>query len=174
MNTLIRKNENIARLAWTGFVLIFFILQAILWAVAISKTAGDRSHAVVSGYAEQAMRWDEVKQSKLESDRLGWTAKIAVNQSADVRGNRTITVRVYDKHDNPVADADVSMLAFHIGQAADTQNLKLQLAEPGVYSGTLNVQKSGNWEIRGTAKTSEAEFLFEQRLWLETYKGGRQ
>ena len=57
----IENKEKTAQLMWTGFILGFFVIQAIIWIIAISITARDASHAVVAGYDEKALKWDDQK-----------------------------------------------------------------------------------------------------------------
>ncbi len=59
LTTTIQQKEKTAQFLWTGFILMFFVLQAILWTVAITLTTGDKSHAVIASYDARALNWDE-------------------------------------------------------------------------------------------------------------------
>lgn len=169
MNTITeQRNERTAQLLWTGLILMFFVLQAVLWTVAISMTAGDSSHAVVSGYDEQALKWDEVQQQRHASDALGWDSEIHVDPVSDVRGNRIVTVSIRDQSEQPIERADVSIKVFHRAHAAHAQQLALKAVGPGIYSGSLNVQNSGQWRFSGLAETNDGQYLFEQQMEIDS------
>jgi nitrogen fixation protein FixH len=164
----IQRRERIAICLWTSLILMFFVLQAILWTVAISVTARDASHAVVAGYDEQALHWDEVKKLRKDSVALGWDAEIQVDTSGDIRGNRVITLSLKDRNQTPLENARVELNAFHRGRAAEKQNLTLAQVGPGVYSTTLLVRNSGQWQFTGTAVSNDRQFLIEQRISLDS------
>jgi nitrogen fixation protein FixH len=164
------KHEHLSQFLWTAFILLFFVLQAILWTFAISFTASDKSHAVVEGYDEQALQWDELRQAAFESEQLGWEASINVGDSADLRGNRTVSVVLTDRDGQPVNSANVSVNVFHFGEAANVQQLELPQNSPGNYVGTLECRKTGYWKFNGTARSDESEFIFEDKVWLEGVK----
>lgn len=167
-----KTRELTAQLLWTAFVLLFFVVQGILWTVAISVTAGDSSHAVVAGYDEQALQWDEVKKLQQASDRLGWKAEIMVDATGDVRGDHKVSVTL-SKESNETGGKDiegveVELTAFHRARAADPQTLTLEEITPGTYQGVLKVQHSGIWQFSGTASTANDKFLFEQKMNLKS------
>ena len=75
----VEQKEKTAQFVWTGFILLFFVIQAIVWTVAISITTRDPSHAVVAGYDEKALNWDDEKALRLASANLGWQAEIVID-----------------------------------------------------------------------------------------------
>jgi nitrogen fixation protein FixH len=164
----IQNRERSAKRMWTAFILMFFMLQATLWTVAISITSRDASHAVVAGYDEQAFHWDDVKQLRAESAALGWNAQLHIDPNGDAQGNRVITLSLQDKNKAPLRGASVGLSAFHRGRAAETQNLVLQPVGPGIYSSTVQVRNSGQWQFSGTAKSNQQQFLIEQRIALNS------
>lgn len=168
----LQQKEQIAQFVWTGFIVGFFVIQAIIWTVAITITSNDLSHAVVAGYDEQALKWDDVKQDLIDSSALGWTAEIQIDSASNPRGNRVINVCLSDRDDLPIENAVVKLRAFHRGRAADVQELSLLSVGPGVYSGNLNVQRSGIWVFSGTATQGEHQFLIEKKFRVTTNKGG--
>ena len=164
----LQRRERTAQLMWTALILMFFLIQGVLWTVAISITSSDASHAVVAGYDEQALRWDEVKKLRHESATLGWDAEIQVDSKGDIRGNRVITLRLKDQNQAPLENAKVEINAYHRGRAAEKQNLTLKSVGPGIYSTTLLVRNSGQWQFTGTAKSDDQQFLIEQRIALDS------
>ncbi len=160
-------NENIARFCWIAFVLMFFVLQACLWTYAISATAGDISHAVVSGYDEQALTWDEVKEAKAKSDSLGWTANVIVDQAADIRGNRGVTVQLSGPDKVPLVGVDLSVTAFHRAAAANPQHIAFREVAPGVYSSVIDIDRFGIWCFRGAGLLDGNKWQLEETLVID-------
>lgn len=173
MNTTTLQQEKAAQLLWTAFILSFFVIQAIIWTIAISITSSDTSHAVVAGYDEQALNWDEVKQQRLASVELGWQAEIQVDASGDIYGNRVVTVELSSKSHEPVTKASISLVAYHRGRAAEKQSIELNSVATGVYSGKVVVDRDGLWQFTGSARKAEQQFLIDQRIYLSRNKGGQ-
>ena len=161
------RKERRSQFIWTGFILAFFGLQAVLWTFAISMTARDLSHSVVAGYDEQALNWDEVKQRWEESRRLGWECEIAVESEGDVFGNRLVTINLSDSDGNPLGDVIVNLSAFHCGTASEVQDLQLEQIEKGIYSGGIAVRRFGNWRVRGEAMLNGQKFLIHRTITVE-------
>jgi nitrogen fixation protein FixH len=166
----IENKEKTAQLLWTGFILVFFIVQAIIWMVAISITIRDPSHAVVAGYDEKALKWDEEKALSEASAHLGWQAEILIDSSADILGNHAITVKLDDRDQSPVDDAKIELRAFHRALAGKPQQISLSEINEGVYTGQIQIRKSGLWQFEGVARKGEQTFLIDQRLSLEVRK----
>jgi hypothetical protein len=163
-----KKRELKAQLLWTALILMFFLIQGVIWTVAIGMTAQDKSHAVVAHYDEQALNWDEVKQQRQASEALGWQANIQVGETSDVQGNRVITLSLKDENQVPLENAAIELVAFHRARAAEPQNVLLNSVAPGVYSGNILVQKSGRWQFSGSAKSEEHQLLIEQLINLNS------
>ncbi len=154
--------EKTAQLRWTVFILLFFLIQAVIWIVAISITTRDPSHAVVADYDERALNWDEERALRRASAALGWTATIRVDEAADIRGNRVIAIEISDGQ-QPVTDARLELTAFHRARAGQPHQLLMKEVGPGVYSGTLQVRHSGLWQFSGVARHNDDTFLFDER-----------
>ena len=115
----LQTREKTAQLLWTAFILMFFVIQAVIWTVAISIISMDSSHVVVANYDEQALNWDEVKKQREASAALGWTANISILSAEDLYGNRVVQIKINDASQQPVTKALVQMRAFHRGRAAE-------------------------------------------------------
>ena len=164
------KNEKKAQLLWTGFILMFFGIQAVIWSFAISITSRDSSHAVVAGYDEQALNWDEVKELQQASHLLGWQYDISVDATGDIFGNRVVTLHLNDKDGTPLDDANIKLSVFHCAIAADVQTPELAKIAAGIYSGKLKVSRPGKWRITGQATRAGQRFMFDQTLFITTDK----
>jgi len=167
MNTLqIQQAEKKAQLAWTGFILLFFLIQAVIWTVAFTLTSGDPSHAVVEGYDQQAVKWDESRSQQRASKALGWNLQLQVDPAGDIKGMHAITITLNDNKNQPVIGASVDLKAFHRGRAADIQRLVFQEINPGVYSGILQLRHSGHWQFEGNAVVQQDQLLIDDRQFL--------
>ena len=164
MNSIeLQRKEKTAQLAWTGFILFFFLIQAIIWIIAISITANDSSHAVVSGYDQRALQWDQSRAVQLASEALGWEAQLLVDQTSDIHGNRIVNLKVHDRQDSPVEQAEAELQAFHCGRASEVQQIALQEIGSGVYSGQVQIRRPGNWQFVGTLVRGDEKFVFNER-----------
>ena len=159
----IAQKEKTAQLIWTGFILMFFLIQAVLWLVAITVTANDKSHAIVAGYDEKALRWDEEQALRAASSRLGWKAELVVDPASDVRGLHEISIKLSDAEAQPVAGAHFDLTAFHRAYAGEPQLIKLKENQDGVYSGEVVLRKSGFWQFTGKAQSEDDVFFFDER-----------
>jgi hypothetical protein len=162
MNIAMERREKTAQLKWGVFLLMFFLIQAVIWTVAISVTATDQSHAVVAGYDERALLWDEEKARMVASELLGWKAGITVAESADLRQFRELQLKLVDREGVPIENAIVKLTVFHKAWAAQPQDLVLSEVAGGIYQGNLQVRKSGKWQFNGTITQLESLFLVEQ------------
>lgn len=161
--------ERKAQWMWTGFILVFFLVQACLWTVAITYTANDPSHAVVADYDTKALAWDQQKELRQASAQLGWNATVEASSSQAIPEWRPITLTLTDSRGEPVTGASVSLAAFHRGRAGRRQSLDLAEVGPGQYHGTLHVLYFGNWQLEGTADRGDEHFLVQLQIPIEAH-----
>ena len=165
MNTaILHPGEKKAQYLWTAFILMFFLIQATIWTVAISITSGDRSHTVVAGYDEQALRWDDVKAMQQASKTLGWNCQLSIAPEAGPLGNRIAIIQLSDRDGVALSGVNVQCDAYHRGSAADVQSLKFVETDPGVYGASIQIDKAGRWRFSGSAVQDENRFLIEQEV----------
>ena len=131
------QREKTAQFVWTGFIVMFFVVQGIVWTIAITLTANDKSHAVVAGYDEKALRSDEEVALRAASKQLGWRTELLIDAAADVRDVHAITLKLADAKGQPLAGAAVQLTAFHRALAGDPQLLTLSEVRAGTYSGKI-------------------------------------
>ncbi len=157
-------NEKLSQMLWTAFILMFFAMQAIIWTIAVSITSHDNSHSIVAGYERQAFRWDEVKSAQMSSDQLGWHSQLTISGDADIHCNRTLTLRISDENDRPIANAQVALKVFHRGTAAIVQDLTLEESETGRYQSSIHIHRAGKWCIQGTAIVNDDVYQIDQTI----------
>ena len=166
IQTTLQQKEKTAQFLWTGFILMFFVIQAIVWIVAITLTANDTSHAVVPNYDERALKWNEEVALRAASEKLGWQSQLSIDDSGDILGQRVITMKLRDRNDEPVNDATVNLRAFHRARAGVPQLLEFSAAGEGVYTSTIRVDKSGLWQFEGQAVAGPDVRLINDRQFL--------
>ena len=160
----LQQREQAAQFLWTSLILGFFLIQATLWTVAITFTANDRSHAVVSDADYQSLHWDEAQALRRASAALGWQVKIQIGNRADLTKRRSLQVSLADRDGRPLEGATINLSAFHCGLAADVQILKLQPAGDGKYFGDIKIGKSGRWQFDGLADLADNQFVICERV----------
>ncbi len=162
----IEHREKTAQYLWTGFILLFFVIQAIIWAIAITYTANDKSHAVVAGYDEQQSNWNDQVAARADSAKTGWQFELNVDPAGDIRKHHPLQLRLADSGNQPVSGARLQLEAFHVGRAGEPQTLELQETQRGVYSGSLKLGRNGHWQFTGAATRGKARFLIDERQYL--------
>ena len=161
--TFSERKEKTAQLIWTGFILSFFLIQAVIWTVAISVTANDQSHAVVADYDEKALMWDEEKARRTASAQLGWQSELVVDRASDILGFREVEFQIHDANNRPVKNANVELTAFHRARVAQRQRIVLSELNNGVYAGRVQIRKTGLWQFDGVARKGDDVFMFNER-----------
>lgn len=158
-----QPNEKLSQYLWTAFILMFFMIQAIVWSIAITLISNDKSHTVVEGYDELALKWDQSRMIERESAALGWKSGLTIAPQGDVMGSRELKLALTDANEQPVAGAKLQVKAFHRGRAAEVQMLVFQETEPGIYSSSVQVRHGGQWELSGVASQGGNLFLIDER-----------
>lgn len=171
-NVIRHPGETTAKLAWIAFILFFFALQATLWTFAISMTANDASHAVVTGYDQQALDWDSQKDAMEQSKRLGWSYQIESSRSENIRDRHRVTLRLTDAKGQPVGNATLALIGYHRAAAAKVYSLDWKETQPGLYTAQLPSCRVGKWTVEGAARRGEASFLIHHTYAFNHPGGG--
>lgn len=159
--------ETRSRRRWLGVVTTFFILQAMLWAAALTLVSDDPSHAVVSSYGSRALDWDTQRQEEARSAALGWEVKIRVDALPSHQRRGMVHVELEDPRTGPV-DADrVALTMFHHASAAHRQELALQAESAGRYQGVAQVDRAGRWRFELRATRGDDEFVLARSQMVE-------
>jgi nitrogen fixation protein FixH len=164
------RKEATAKFVWTAIILSFFLIQAIIWVVAITLTANDKSHAVVAGYDERALNWDDEVALRTASKKLGWRSELTIDSASDIRGIHNITLKLQDSDESPVANASVQLTVFHRAFAGDPQKITFAEISDGVYEGKIRIRNSGRWQFTGSAQADDATFLIDEQQFLSVSK----
>ena len=167
ITTTLEYKEKSAQFLWTLFILGFFLIQAIIWSIAITWTLNDRSHAVVAGYDEKALLWDEQRAQQRASAKLGWRAGLHVDPVSDVRNQHIISLTITDAQDAPIAGASIELAAFHCARAGEPQQIELVETGEGIYAGTIRVGKTGLWQFEGQVNHRDGVLRIQEKQFLK-------
>jgi len=165
-NTLAQR-EAAARMLWTGGIIGFFLIQAILWAVAITLTSQDPSHAVLEGYDQRALYWDSWQEAQRASSALGWNSVLEVSSPAEVSGRQNLFLQLTDRDGSPQTGATATLRVFHRARAGEAKTVSLEEAAPGTYVGDFQARHSGIWTLELTALKGEQHYFQEFRMELD-------
>lgn len=136
-----------AGLFWGSLVVGLLGIQVVVGVGAVILATGDPSVSVVPDYYDKALRWDDEKQSRADSEALGWQADISVPGGADRNGDRTVVVRLRDEEGTAIDGAAVIMSVYHHARASELQELELRGHGDGHYSGTARMPQGGLWQF---------------------------
>ncbi|HEX6986448.1 MAG TPA: FixH family protein, partial [Planctomycetaceae bacterium] len=159
--------ERTAKLVWVGVVAGFLTLELVMCLVAATLAAGDPSFAVVPGYHEQALHWDETVAARRASDALGWTADVTATE-ADALGRRSLTVTLRDRRGQAVSGAAVEAELFHHARAGEVRTVPFAEAAAGTYETTTEMRRDGLWELRLSARRGDDRFVRARSIELGT------
>jgi nitrogen fixation protein FixH len=109
----------------------------------------DPSFAVEPNYYEQALNWDAAAAQSLQNEHLGWTAQVQITavQGPAERG-RMVSVRLRNSDGVGLEGARIAVECFHHARSADRIHGELAAVSGGLYSGLLQLDRPGEWEIR--------------------------
>jgi nitrogen fixation protein FixH len=164
------QREAAARLLWTAGIIGFFVIQAILWTVAITLTFQDPSHAVVEGYDQRALNWDAWQNALRASEALGWSGKLEISPAPQLDGRRDLYLQLTNRDGVPLTGATATIRIFHRARASEAITVPLQEVSPGSYVAEFQAQHSGRWTLELIALKSEQRYLEEFRMELDLKK----
>jgi len=162
----LRAREALAQMIWTVGIVGFFGVQAIVWAVAITLTHNDPSHAVVADLDERVDSWERRRKAQSASQQLGWQAEISVAPQADSLGQRMIEVRVLDAQGQPVELDELQLSLFHRARVAERRELDFQPLAAGHWQASALMRRSGRWRFSGQAIRDQQRLLIQEDQFL--------
>ena len=112
-------------------------------------------------YYRKAVDWDRTMAREAASNALGWSASSSMGAAnADARDVR---VSLRDSAGVPLSDAEVSVTLIHNREASTPVIATLRANGDGTYSGNALASRSGQWEVRITARRGTERFEVTQR-----------
>ena len=129
------------RLMWPGFL---FVLVGSIVAVDVTMliVANTRpSMTVHPHYNTDPDSWNTQQEQRKTNARLGWS--ITVEQA---RRSGALTLRLVDRHTQPIESATVRVRLFHRANAQHVMDTTLVHSQGGSYHGQLPFDRSGHWQ----------------------------
>ncbi|MBL8856277.1 MAG: FixH family protein [Planctomycetaceae bacterium] len=162
-----QSKEALAQMLWTGGIIGFFAIQAIIWIVAITLTSNDPSHAVVADLDERVGSSDIRRAAREASDRLGWSTSVSVVPSANPATKRSVQIRISNQAGQAIPIEEIEVFGFHRARVTERKSLKLQAVEPGVWEVDEPLTRTGWWRFQGQAKLGHDQYQFELTEFLQ-------
>jgi len=156
----LQSREAFAAMIWTGGIIGFFVIQAIIWAIAITITHSDPSHAAIANLDERVGSWDRRREAQVASDLLGWQTVVEVVRPTSGSGQPQVQIRLQDQAGNPVVAEQLEVTGFHRARVTERQTLPLVAVEPGVWRVASDLKRAGWWRFEGQARLGEDQFQF--------------
>ncbi len=164
------RKEKLAQFIWTGIIVGFFVIQAIMWTVAIIVTANDKSHVIIADYENSSLSWDQTQSLKRDSEALGWQASIEVEANSRPTGERKLTLRLLNAAGQPIELPEITIEVFHWAEGSLIFPVSLKSVSAGLYEGELVMRKSGYWNFSAEIFKGDDRFFFEEKRYLKFSK----
>jgi nitrogen fixation protein FixH len=162
-----KSREALAQMLWTGGIIGFFSIQAIIWVVAITLTHNDPSHAVIASLDERSSSSDERRAVREASERLGWKTSVAIESPQEPSAKRRVQIRILDPMGQPVAVEKLEVFGFHRARVTERKALTLEAVEPGVWQVNDTMTRAGWWRFEGQASLGSDRYQFELTEFLQ-------
>lgn len=143
---------------WAWIVAAMLVTHTTLMITIATIAVDDPSFTTVPDYYERALAWDELRERRQESDRLGWEVDIAPSALGD-----RLVVTLLDRDGVPVVGASGDLSLYHHAGARDVRTVELVERGDGVYFATVDVSRVGAWQVTLVAQRHTGEDYFDER-----------
>lgn len=175
LTALQASQERRASLTWTGGIIVFFVIQAIIWAIALYITNNDPSHAILPRYDQRALAWDKEAAALAHSQSLGWQVQLDVAAQADYKGQRVVTLQLKDKQGVGIEGATIEVSYFHQARAALRETIRFASSNnpppaSGTYTALLPLNRTGLWRFELEVEHQGEKFLHTTQAFVDAGK----
>lgn len=136
-------------------------VAANLWVMRIAND--DPSFAIEPDYYRKAVTWDSTLAQERQDSILGWHLKSTVGIVAGT-GKTRISAILTDSLGTPISGAMVKVAALPVARASEVHEATLAEASAGEYSGQLDAQRQGRWELRFDVRAGSTRFTEVARV----------
>jgi len=157
--------ETLARWFWCGVIFSFLGLQILLSSVAVFLSTSDPSNVIVEGYYEQALSWDNQRQTQAQSDALGWKSVVTLEKSTELLTKPKLELSLLNQDGLPVENSKLEGQLFHHARAGNVFKIHFTETKPGHYAALVPIQQPGLWEL-SLAASGEAGTFQETKQFL--------
>jgi nitrogen fixation protein FixH len=144
-----------------GIIFVLIGMNMLIVAVTVVLSGSDRSFAVLPGYSEAALHWNDIAEAKRRSDALGWTAHAALEPVTLPDGSRPLVIHLSMADGTPVHDATVTAVVFAASMPRQRVEVVLPQTQPGRYQNTLILPARGRWHVGLAAQRGPEAFHAE-------------
>lgn len=142
-----KRSARMVLFGMIGFFAVFCTVDIFFVYKAISTNTGvvyDKSY-------EAGLSYDQYAEEAREQHGLTANSKLTF-------ANDTVTLRLLDENEDPIAGAIVTGEAFHtIQERDDIPSFTLHEMSPGEYEAPLTINKKGSWTLKVMANWSEGK-----------------
>jgi len=156
--------ETLARWLWCGVIFSLLGLQILMSSVAVFLSSSDPSNVIVEGYYEQALSWDQQRQTQADSDALGWKSAVTCGSPEGLQAVRKLQITLQDRAGLPVAECLVKGQLFHHARAGEVFQIRFTETGPGLYAAAIPMQRSGLWELSLVASNPTGTFQEKKKI----------
>jgi len=136
-------------------------VAANLWVMRIAND--DPSFAIEPDYYQKAITWDSTLAQARQDSILGWRLKPTLEIVA-ATGKTRITAILTDSLGTPISGAMVKLSALPVARAGQVHETTLTAAGAGEYTGQLDAQRQGRWELRFDVRAGSTRFTEVARV----------
>lgn len=130
--------------------------------VMLMASKSDPNGTVVEpDYYRKAVDWDRTMARQAASNALGWSATSSLGAANSAA--REVRVALRDSAGAPLSDAEVTVTLIHNREASEPVLASLRAVGDGAYTGNAIAARSGQWELRITARRGAQRFEVTQR-----------
>ena len=149
--------------AWPAFVVGILMMSVGFVVFTVIAANSDGGAQVVADY-HAGGGWDEQVALQAASDRLSWTADVAVEAPIE-NGLRPVEIVVRDGDGQPVEGLEGTVRLGRPHRAAAVAELPLrpQPGQPGAYQVLAPIRTSGLWDVHLDATRGADRFLAQVR-----------
>ena len=136
-------------------------VAANLWVMRIAND--DPSFAIEPDYYQKAVAWDSTLAQERQDSILGWRIKPTIGIVA-ATGKTQISAILTDSLGTPISGAMVKLSALPVARASEVHETTLTAAGAGEYTGQLDAQRQGQWELRFDVRAGSTHFTEVARV----------
>ena len=151
------RANRVAAFRWGSLVVALLFSQILIGVAAIVLANNDPTVAVVPGYHQQAILWDESVQLRDNSRAMGWTVQ---HTASGVPGGNQLRWAVTDRDGKDIQDLQGRVLLYHHARANEPIELKMEEHPEGIL-----LNRTGLWQVEMTlTRGSDTKRFFDMQL----------
>lgn len=153
----LQRANSRAAFKWGSLVIALLASQVAIGIAAIILASSDPSVAVVPGYHQKAILWDESVSLRESSRAMGWTVQ---HHLAASEGGHRLTWTIRNKEGEEVQNLHGRILLYHHAHARDAIIVPIEDHAEGI-----SLDPPGIWQVEMTLTSGDsAERFFDLQI----------